>query len=216
MRIILIGPPMSGKGTQTARLCKELNVRCISTGNILRKNIAEGTPLGLEANKYMKKGHLVPDDMMIDLISEYFEEMGDKIDFVLDGYPRTINQADSLDKALKKRNIELDKVVLLVVDRNVLLSRLTGRMTCENCGATYNLINGKPKEFDTCDQCGKKLSKREDDKLETLVNRLTVYTNQTRPLVEYYEKKGKLVRVDGDDTPDEVFKRIVDAIGVKR
>ncbi len=201
-RLIILGAPGSGKGSQCKWITKDYNVPHISTGDILRKNIAEQTPLGIEAKTYIDKGALVPDDLVIDLLKARVEEQDCKENgFLLDGFPRTINQAKALDEYLSNNGLEIDKVINLHVDDSEIMSRAINRRTCENseCKEIYNLKNNPPKVEDTCDKCGSKLFLRDDDNEETVANRLKVYHNQTEPLIEYYSEKGILATIEGQE-----------------
>lgn len=201
-RLIILGAPGSGKGSQCKWITKDYNVPHISTGDILRKNIAEQTPLGIEAKTYIDKGALVPDDLVIDLLKARVEEQDCKENgFLLDGFPRTINQAKALDEYLSNNGLEIDKVINLHVDDSEIMSRAVNRRTCENseCKEIYNLKNNPPKVEDTCDKCGSKLFLRDDDNEETVANRLKVYHNQTEPLIEYYSEKGILATIEGQE-----------------
>ena len=198
MRIVLLGPPGAGKGTQAQVLSKDLNVPHISTGDMLREALKAGSPLGLKAKAYMEKGALVPDEVVIGLVSERLSKADAKKGFILDGFPRTPEQAESLDQTLKKLRMPLDLVLYFKTSVTVVIRRLSGRRVCAQCGKNFHLTNFKPKVEGLCDVCGGKLFQRPDDKEETIENRLEVYEHQTKPLIEYYKKKKFLVEVSGD------------------
>lgn len=206
MNIVLLGAPGAGKGTQAARMVAEWGIPHISTGDIFRKAVSEGTPLGLEAKGYMDKGELVPDEVVIGIVKERLSEPDCANGFILDGFPRTVPQADALDAALAESGRKLDAVISVDVDRDSLIARLTGRRTCRGCGAITNVAGEADKTV--CDLCGGELYQREDDTVATVTNRLDVYDRQTSPLIEYYRAKGILREVDGNRAPDEVFSEI--------
>jgi len=212
MRIVLLGSPGSGKGTQAARIEKEFGIPHISTGDIFRDNISRNTPIGIEAKKYIEKGLLVPDDLTLKIIENRFLEDDCKNGFLLDGFPRTLVQAEALDKELDRIGKRLNAVVNLTVSDETIIRRALNRRICKECGENYNLCFYKPASEETCDKCGGKLITREDDRLETVTNRLNVYKNQTYPLIEYYKKKGILVTVNGELPADEVFRDIMIAL----
>lgn len=195
--IILMGAPGSGKGT-TAERIGEAGYKHVSTGDMLRAAVKNGTVLGLEADAYMKKGELVPDGLIIKLIEDLLDHGSDNAAYMFDGFPRTIAQADLLDEALKGRGSAIDKVFFLDVPRAVLIQRLTGRRICRSCGASFHVVNIKPKKDGVCDACGGELYQRADDSEKTIENRLDVYNKQTESLIVRYEKVGNLYRLDGD------------------
>ncbi len=213
LRTILLGAPGAGKGTVAAKIVKEYNIPHISTGDIFRDNLKRKTELGLRAQEYMTRGELVPDDLTCEIATTRLLEDDCKNGFLLDGFPRTVYQAEKLDEFLREHGQSLDKVVQLVVDDELLIKRLTGRRVCKNCGATFHVITIPPKEEGICDNCGHELIQRADDTEETAVNRLKVYEEQTSPLVTYYEEKGLLAPIDGAGTPEEVFQSILDVLG---
>ncbi len=213
MKIILLGPPGAGKGTQAKSISKEYNIPHISTGDIFRKNISEKTPLGLEAKGYMDSGKLVPDELTINLVKDRLTHEDCKNGFMLDGFPRTVKQAEALDAFLKERNIDIDAALLIDAPKDLIIERMTGRRVCSKCGETYHVTNIPPKVEDVCDLCGSALIQRKDDNLETVIERLEVYDRQTQPLVEYYKGRGKLMSVDGSKEQHEVFKDIRDLLG---
>lgn len=215
MRIILVGPPGSGKGTQAKRLQQHEGVPQISTGDILRAAVKAQTPLGLEAKKYMDAGNLVPDDVVIGLVDQRLAEGKQKGEkgFILDGFPRTVPQAEALDAILDKLELSLDAVVELQVPADEVVRRLSGRRTCNNCGAMYHIEFNAPKKEGVCDSCGSdQLIQRDDDKEETVRNRLRVYAEQTAPLLEYYSRAGVLKSVDGTGGIDDIYQSILSAV----
>lgn len=197
MRLIFIGPPGAGKGTQSEKICKRYGIKQISTGDILRKNRKEGTELGNKAKEYMDAGSLVPDQLIIDMMKLEFTNPDYENGYILDGFPRTVTQAEALDNMLKEINIQLDVVLVLEVPREELISRLTARRTCRGCPRTYHLIYSPPKVQNICDNCGSELYQRIDDSDETVISRLKIYDDQTRPLIEFYENKDKAISVNG-------------------
>lgn len=214
MRLILLGPPMAGKGTQATLISEHFDIPHISTGNILRKNVAQATELGREAKAFMDRGDLVPDELILSLVRQELDARDLDAGFLFDGYPRTIAQAESLSSYLKQKDKPLDGVILLRVDNEVLIKRATGRRVCSNCGASYHMINQPPKKDGICDVCGKKaLHQRVDDQEETVKNRLDVYKKQTEPLINYYDEKESLLEVTGDSSPQEVFQEILTLLG---
>ena len=213
LRLILLGPPGAGKGTQAARICQKYGIPHVSTGDIFRKHIKEGTEFGVKAQEYMNKGELVPDDLVLEIAEARLMEEDCKNGFLLDGFPRTVYQAEQLDRYLNERNLSIDKVLDIDIDKQVLMTRLIGRRVCRNCGATYHVINMPPEKEGICDVCGGQLYQRSDDTAATVENRIEVYNGLTKPLVEYYEKLEKLAHIDGDTGLEEVFSNIVSAIG---
>lgn len=213
LRAVLLGPPGAGKGTQAAKLVEKYDIPHISTGDIFRANIKEGTPLGKKAQEYMNAGELVPDELVVDLVTDRLKQDDCKNGFLLDGFPRTIFQAEKLDEFLAANDQKMDIVINLVVAKDALIKRLTGRRVCRNCGASYHIVNVPPKKEGICDVCGGELIQRADDNLETVENRINVYEEQTAPLVGYYKKASSLVDFDGEASLDEVFDSIVKAIG---
>lgn len=189
MRAILLGPPGAGKGTQAETIVKEFSIPHISTGDIFRKNIKEGTPLGKKAMEYMDQGKLVPDDLTIELVKDRLLEDDCKEGFLLDGFPRTIYQADALEDFLKSLGQSLDYVINIRVRKELLVERAVGRRLCKNCGQAYHMSFNKPSKEGVCDKCGGELIQRKDDTQETVENRINVYREQTEPLIDYYTKK---------------------------
>ena len=213
MKAILMGPPGAGKGTQAAVLVERFQIPHISTGDMFRAAIKAGTPLGLKAKEYMDSGALVPDSVTIGIVEERLGEPDCSQGFLLDGFPRTVAQADALDQLLKKLNFPLDGVLNIAVDEEVLLERLTGRRICRQCGATYHTIFNPPNVVEVCDKCGGELYQRSDDTLETAKNRLSVYEEQTSPLIAYYREQGLLKDIKGDQEIEQVLTDILVALG---
>lgn len=213
LRAVLLGPPGAGKGTQAVRLVEKYEIPHISTGDIFRKNIKEGTELGKKAQEYMNAGALVPDELVVDLVKDRLQQDDCKNGFLLDGFPRTIFQAEKLDEFLSESNLKMDIVINLKVEKEGLIKRLTGRRVCKDCGASYHIVNIPPKKEGVCDICGGELIQRKDDNIETVENRINVYEEQTAPLIGYYKEAGSLVDFDGEASLDEVFDAIVQAIG---
>lgn len=213
LRTILLGAPGAGKGTVASKIKEKYDIPHISTGDIFRDNLKRQTELGLRAQEYMSKGELVPDDLTCEIATARLLEDDCKTGFLLDGFPRTVYQAEKLEEFLEAHGQKLDFVIQLGVDDELLIKRLTGRRVCKNCGATFHVITIPPKEEGICDNCGNPLIQRADDTEETAVNRLMVYAEQTAPLVDFYTEKGNLVTIDGAGTPEEVFADIVKALG---
>ena len=213
MKIILMGPPGAGKGTQAALIKEEFKLAHISTGDMFRAAIKNSTPLGLEAKKFIDQGNLVPDSVTIGLVKERLQEADCKEGFMLDGFPRTIAQAEALDEILKELNMKLDAVLNIAVDSEVLVDRIVGRRVCKQCGAGYHVTNLKPKKEGICDVCGSELTQRKDDTKETVVTRLEVYTNQTKPLLDYYNKQNLVKEVNGLGDIDVIFGEIKKVLG---
>lgn len=212
MRIVLLGSPGSGKGTQAGMIVGKYNIPHISTGDIFRDNIKRQTSIGLEAKKFIDKGHLVPDELTLKIVEDRFIQPDCADGFLLDGFPRTLFQAEALEFDLYKDGNKLDAVINLDVRNETIISRMTGRRVCSNCGATYNLTFNKPTVDNVCDNCGGELIIRDDDKLETVTNRLKVYKNETQPLIDFYKNKGILVTVDGELDTAVVFHNICRAL----
>ncbi len=208
MKLILLGPPGVGKGTQAQQLTKDYHIHQISTGDILRNAVQNKTKLGEKAHSYMSRGELVPDDVILDLIQEKLFGTDAPPGYILDGFPRTIVQAQGLQKLFEKHNDSIDAVISLEADENLILRRLSSRRTCENCKAVFNLITKAPVVAGVCDICSGKLYQREDDKIETIQNRLNVYKKQTAPLIDFYKSLEILKTVDSSGTPSEVHKLI--------
>ncbi|MFN3135678.1 MAG: adenylate kinase [Candidatus Kryptonium sp.] len=214
MRLIIFGPPGVGKGTQAQILSQKLNIPHISTGDILREALKNQTELGLKAKSFMDKGELVPDDVMIGIIKEVLSSEKCKNGFILDGFPRTIAQAEALDKIFEELNIKLDYVISLEVDDDEIIKRLTNRRVCKNCGAVFNLLIDKIPEDNKCPRCGGELYQRSDDNPEVIKNRLKVYRESTQILLEYYAKKGILKSINGVGEISEVAEKISKNIGL--
>ncbi len=208
MILILLGAPGVGKGTQGALISKEYGIPQISTGDILRSEVKNETELGKKAKAYMEKGELVPDDVIIEMMEKRIKEDDCKNGFILDGFPRTVAQAEAFDRMLAKNGLELDKVILIDVPEEEIIDRLTGRRICPNCGAVYHIKNNPPKVEGVCDRCGSKLIQRDDDREDVVRKRLEVYKKSTMPLIDYYTKTSKLVKVDGTGDIEEIFARI--------
>lgn len=213
MKIIMLGAPGAGKGTQAKQIADKYSIPHISTGDIFRANIKNGTELGKKAKQYMDQGALVPDELTCDLVMDRIQQDDCKNGFILDGFPRTIPQAEALDAALGKINEKMDYAIDVDVPDENIVNRMSGRRACLNCGATYHLISIPPKVEGICDRCGSEIVLREDDKPETVQKRLKVYHEQTQPLIDYYKNQGILKSVDGTQPMDEVFKAIVTILG---
>ena len=213
MKLILLGPPGAGKGTQAANIVNKYNAVHISTGDIFRKNIKENTDLGKKAKEYMDKGLLVPDELVVELVADRLEQDDVKDGFLLDGFPRTVNQAQSLDKVLESLNGKIDKVINIHVDKNNLVERAVGRRICKKCGATYHISFNPSKSEGICDICEGELYQRTDVVEETVAKRIQVYLDETQPLIDYYTKSGTIVTIDGDQDISKVFNDIKLALG---
>ncbi|PYE43702.1 adenylate kinase [Paenibacillus barcinonensis] len=209
MNILFMGPPGAGKGTQADVIVKEFGIPHISTGDAFRLAIKQGTPIGLKAKEYMDQGLLVPDDVTIGIVEERLQQADCREGFLLDGFPRTLSQAEALDGILARLNSGLDHVINLKVDRNKLLARLTGRRICKNCGSTYHVVFNPPKQEGICDKCGGELYQRSDDNEESVGTRLDEYINKTAPLLTFYETKDLLRQIDGEQDIDQVSQEIV-------
>ena len=213
MKIIMLGAPGAGKGTQAQRIAAKWNISHISTGDIFRANIKNGTELGKKAKSYMDQGLLVPDELTVDLVVDRIKQADCANGYVLDGFPRTIPQAEALDEALKSLNDSLDYAINVEVPDENIINRMSGRRACLSCGATYHIVYNKTKTEGICDKCGSELVLRDDDKPETVQKRLSVYHDQTQPLIDYYTKKGIIKEVDGTLDMEAVFNAIVDILG---
>ena len=211
--LVLLGPPGAGKGTQGERLVKDYQIPHISTGDIFRASIKAGTALGREAQKYMDAGELVPDEVVVGIVQERLEEGDTKAGFLLDGFPRTVSQADALDEFLQVAGRPLLAVINIAVDPEVLVTRLSGRRICKKCSAVYHIATKKPKIDGVCDHCEGQLMQRDDDREETVRKRLQVYTEQTEPLIRYYQEASLLLSVNGDQDINQVYQDIVNALG---
>lgn len=209
MKLILLGPPGAGKGTQANILSQRFGIAHISTGGILREAISACTPTGVKAKGYVKRGELVPDEVVTQIVAEKLGDERVKNGFMLDGFPRNVNQAKNLDSSLKKFGQKIDLVVYFQTSPNVSIQRLSGRRVCKRCGANFHLKNMPPKKEGICDKCGGELIQREDDREQTIKNRLKVYEEQTSGLIEYYTKKGLLQTVSGDLEAEQVYKELL-------
>jgi adenylate kinase len=212
VRLVLVGPPGAGKGTQAEFIAAHLSVPKISTGDLFRANVGQGTPLGLEAKKYMDSGQLVPDEVTINMVKDRLAE-GDATDgFLLDGFPRNVPQAKVLDDMLKDLGVAIDVVLELVVDGDEVIRRLSGRRTCRGCGKIWHIEFDPTALENICDRCGGELFQRDDDKPETIQNRLAVYDEQTAPLVGFYAEQSKLVGIDATGPVEDITERAIDAL----
>ncbi|MBQ4046146.1 MAG: adenylate kinase [Lachnospiraceae bacterium] len=213
MKIVMLGGPGAGKGTQAKMIAAKYELPHISTGDIFRANIKNGTELGKKAKTYMDAGQLVPDSLTTDLLVDRISQDDCKVGYVLDGFPRTIPQAECLEEALKNRGESLDYAIDIEVPDENIVKRMGGRRACVTCGATYHIVNVPPKQEGICDKCGSKLILRDDDKPETVLNRLRIYHEQTQPLIDFYQAKGILKEIDGTQNPDQVFAEIISILG---
>lgn len=209
MRLILLGPPGAGKGTQAKRVIEEFDIPHISTGDIFRKNIKEKTELGQKVEGLLAEGKLVPDELTIEIVWDRLDQEDCKNGFLLDGFPRTIPQAEALDEGLAKRGLKLDRVLNIDVDKDSLVKRLSGRRVCPNCGASYHIDNNPPKVEGICDVCQTPVIQREDDKEQTVLDRIKVYDSQTKPLVDFYNKQDLVFTVDGTLPIGEITNKLV-------
>ena len=216
MRIILLGTPGAGKGTQAISLAEEFNLPHISTGDLLRQNVKESTQLGLRAQDFMNKGLLVPDELVTDMLAQRFKEPDIKNGFILDGFPRNIHQAKTLDNILKEANTGIDAVIYLDTSEKVIIQRLSGRLVCKNCGQNFHKTNMPPKADNLCDKCGGQLYQRQDDKEATIMARLEVYRKEVSTLIEYYEEKQKLYRILADEEAGIVLNRMLQLLKERR
>jgi adenylate kinase len=214
MRLVLLGGPGAGKGTQARMLEKRLNVPQVASGDLLRAAVRNRTALGVEAKRYMDKGALVPDELVLRFIEERLRQADAASGFILDGFPRTVAQAETLSAMLKERGLQqIDKAVAIIVPDDEIVKRISGRRTCKNCGAMYHLIYDPPRNHNLCNSCNGELYQRDDDAEDTVRMRLEVYAATMRPLLEYYERKGLLSQIDGIGRPEEIQQRILDALG---
>ncbi len=212
MNLILLGPPGAGKGTQAASLIEKYSIPQISTGDILRKAVKEKTSLGIKAKSYMNSGNLVPDDVVVGIIKDRLAEADCSKGFILDGFPRTIVQAEKLDEMLTAEDKKIDKVLNVAVEDEVLIKRLTGRRICKDCGIGFHVIFAPPTNEGICDKCSGELFQRDDDEEDTIISRLGVYKNQTSPLIDFYTRKGILASIQGNNAVDKIFSDMCEAI----
>lgn len=213
MRLVLLGAPGAGKGTQAILLAERRGYSHVSTGALLRAAIQNGTELGRRAKEYMDRGELVPDELVLAMVRELLRRPGFGEGFILDGFPRTLPQAEALDQMLAELDLRLDRVINIDVPTAELVARLAGRRVCKNCPASYHVIFNPPRVPEVCDQCGSALVQRPDDREETVLNRLSVYENQTRPLIDYYRRQGLLADVVGSGEVEAIYGRILEACG---
>ena len=213
MKIVLLGPPGAGKGTQAKSISNRYSIPHISTGDIFRKNISEETPLGIEAKRYMDNGQLVPDEVTINMVKDRLTWEDCKNGYLLDGFPRTVAQAEALEEFLAGRNEELDTALCIEVPKDFILERMTGRRVCLQCGASYHIKFNPPTKEGVCDVCGSEVVQRKDDVEETVKERLEVYERQTQPLIDFYKTKNLLSTVDGTKAINEVFESICELLG---
>lgn len=211
MNLILMGPPGAGKGTQGEILAKKLNIQTISTGVMLRSAMKEGTEVGKVAAKYINDGLLVPDSVIVDVVKERLSKPDVKDGFILDGFPRTVAQA----KALTETGLKIDKVLSIEVSDDEIVGRLSSRRECSKCGAPYNVVSNKPAKEGICDNCGGELIQRADDVPETIMNRLSIYHNETEPILDYYKEMGLLVTAQGQPLLEDTVKRVFEALGIE-
>jgi adenylate kinase len=211
--LILLGPPGAGKGTQAGRIVAEYGIPHISTGDILRSAVKNQTQMGLEAKKFMDAGELVPDSVVIGIVKDRLQEPDTAKGFLMDGFPRTIPQAEALDEVLESLGRSVSKTLVLLVDEDLLISRLTGRRICRSCQTPFHVLFTPPKQDGVCDVCGGELYHRDDDTEATVRNRLEVYQNQTEPLIDYYDRAGVVARIDGAQAPDVTYEDIRVALG---
>ncbi|MFU8785770.1 MAG: adenylate kinase [Candidatus Izemoplasmataceae bacterium] len=213
MKILLMGPPGAGKGSQSAKLVEEFQLTNISTGEMFRESFRNNEPLGIEAMRYIDKGNLVADDITNEIVRKRLLREDAERCFLLDGYPRTVAQAEALDEMLDQMNSKLTAVINITVDKEAILERMVGRRVCKKCGLSYHLSFKPPKQDGVCDECGGELYQRTDDQLSSVKNRLDIYENKTKPIIEYYKSRGILKNVDGMQSFDEVYQDIKKALG---
>lgn len=206
--VLIMGKPGSGKGTQANLICEILDIKQVSTGDIFRKNIKEKTELGIMAKEILDRGELIQDNITNSLVESTIFTNEYKNGFLLDGYPRTLNQAEELEKNLVNRNDKITKVIIIDVENESIIERMSNRRTCLNCGSTYHLIYNKPQKSNTCDNCNHKLVRRDDDKPEIVLDRLKTYEKNTKPLINFYEKQGNVIHIDGEKSPQGVSEEI--------
>ena len=213
MRLVLLGPPGAGKGTQARMLGEKIHAPQIASGDLLRAAVRDKTPLGVQAHSFMDKGTLVPDELVLKLIDARLDQDDAKPGFILDGFPRSVPQAEALEQMLNGRKEHIDRVVAIFVPDEEIVKRISGRRTCRKCSAMYHLIYDPPRTPGLCNECGGELYQREDDSEDTVRMRLQVYNNATKPLLEYYGRTGLLVKVDGVGRPEDILDRILAALG---
>ncbi len=213
MKLLLMGPPGAGKGSQSARLVEEYNLTNISTGEMFREAYRNNEPLGIEAMRYIDKGNLVSDEVTNEIVRKRLLKKDAEKCFLLDGYPRTVAQAEALDDMLDEMNSKLTAVINITVDKNVILERMVGRRVCKECGLSYHLSFKPPKKAGICDECGGELYQRTDDQLDSVRNRLEIYETKTKPIIDYYKGRGILRNVDGMQSFDKVYEDIKKALG---
>ncbi|WP_455790556.1 adenylate kinase [Clostridium butyricum] len=213
MKIVLLGPPGAGKGTQAKSISNKYSIPHISTGDIFRKNISENTPLGVEAKSYMDNGQLVPDEVTINMVKDRLQQDDCRAGYLLDGFPRTVAQAEALNSFLIERGEQLDTALLIKVPNEFILERMTGRRVCPSCGASYHVKFNPPSVEGKCDLCGSEVIQRKDDTVETVKERLDVYQKETQPLIDFYGNKQLLSKVDGTKAINEVFRGICEILG---
>ncbi|MGI6205156.1 MAG: adenylate kinase [Anaerovoracaceae bacterium] len=213
LNIVLLGPPGAGKGTQAERIIEKYGIPQISTGDIFRANIKNGTQLGKKAKEYMDRGDLVPDELVVDLVKDRLNQDDCKDGFMLDGFPRTVFQAQELDKIMNEKGLKINCVLNIDVAPEKLVKRIAGRRVCRQCGATYNVVSKPTKVEGICDKCGGEVYQRADDNEETVQNRIKVYFNQTAPLIDYYKESKVLSNINGDQPMEDVFSEIVKVLG---
>lgn len=216
MKIVLLGPPGAGKGTQAKSISNRYSIPHISTGDIFRKNISENTPLGVEAKRYIDNGQLVPDEVTINMVKDRLQQADCKSGYLLDGFPRTVHQAEALQEFLQKRGDKLDTALLIEVPSSFILERMTGRRVCPSCGASYHVKFNPTTIEGKCDVCGSDVIQRKDDTVETVKERLDVYERQTQPLIDFYKEKSQLSVVNGTKAINEVFESICKILGSDR
>ncbi len=212
MRLVLLGPPGAGKGTQARMLEQKYGIPQVASGDLLRAAVRERTPIGIEARRNMDRGMLVPDEVVLRLIEERLSRGDAGSGYILDGFPRTIRQAQALDTMLQRRNEKIDLVLAIMLSDDEIVKRISGRRTCRNCGAMFHTIFDPPRNVNICNQCNGELYQREDDAEDTVRMRLEVYAAETEPVLQYYERSAMLARIDGFGRPEEVQRRIIEAI----
>lgn len=215
MRLVLLGAPGAGKGTQAQVISEKFNIPHISTGDIFRSNIKNGTDMGKKAKEYIDKGLLVPDEVTINIVKDRLKENDCKNGFILDGFPRTIPQAEALDDVLSSFGISLDFVVNIFVSDNQIIERLSGRRVCQKCGKSYHIKYNPPTEGEVCDDCYSKVIQRDDDREETVISRIKTYHKQTEPLIDYYDKKGILLTVEGQELIEDTTREVMKVLGAE-